>query len=91
MNTGKMLLGILGGVAAGALLGVLFAPDKGEKTRKKILQKGEDLVDDMKVKLDNVVEDAGSKIQNVLKEAGNMVRQGREKVNSLKPEVMDNV
>ncbi|MBK8191962.1 MAG: YtxH domain-containing protein [Lewinellaceae bacterium] len=51
MKTGKVLLGILGGVAIGALLGVLLAPDKGSNTRKKIRRKGEDLVDDVKAKV----------------------------------------
>ena len=45
MSTGKALLGVLAGVAAGALLGILFAPDKGSATRGKIVKKGNDYVD----------------------------------------------
>ena len=36
MSTGKVMLGILAGLAAGEALGILFAPDKGSETRKKI-------------------------------------------------------
>ena len=36
MKADKLILGVLGGVAVGALMGVLFAPEKGSKTRKKI-------------------------------------------------------
>jgi gas vesicle protein len=31
----KLLLGIIAGAAAGTLVGILIAPDKGAKTRKK--------------------------------------------------------
>ena len=40
MSTGKIVVGVLAGVAVGALLGVLFAPDKGSETRKKISKGG---------------------------------------------------
>ena len=50
MSTGKILLGVLAGVSAGALLGILFAPDKGSATRKKISKKGQDYADDLQEK-----------------------------------------
>lgn len=54
MSTGKLLLGVLGGVAAGALLGVLFAPDEGKNTRKKITDKGNDLAGGLKGKVEDL-------------------------------------
>ena len=66
MNSGKVLLGVLGGAAAGALIGVLFAPDKGSKTRKKILTTGRDYVDDLKGKFDGIIHDATNKYQNFI-------------------------
>jgi gas vesicle protein len=60
MSSGKVLLGLLAGIAAGTLIGILFAPDKGSDTRKKISKKGEDYVDSLKEKFnefrDTVVE-----------------------------------
>lgn len=54
MKTSRVVLGVLAGAAVGALIGVLFAPDKGSNTRKKIMQKGEDFVDDVKDRVDKV-------------------------------------
>jgi len=46
MSTTKNLItGILGGVAIGATLGILFAPAKGSKTRKRIQKTVEDSTD----------------------------------------------
>ncbi|PJJ09294.1 YtxH-like protein [Flavobacterium sp. 1] len=53
MSTGKLVLGILGGVAAGAILGILFAPEKGSKTRKKIADKGNDFASGLKRKFED--------------------------------------
>ena len=48
MKNTDVVVGVLSGLAVGVLLGVLFAPDKGSTTRKKIAQKGTDLKDSLK-------------------------------------------
>jgi gas vesicle protein len=45
MSSSKVLIGFLAGAAVGSALGILLAPDKGSETRKKILEKGNDLGD----------------------------------------------
>lgn len=45
MNSSKVLLAILGGVAVGAAIGILFAPDKGSETRKKVSDAAKDFTD----------------------------------------------
>lgn len=34
---GQMMIAMLAGAAIGGILGILFAPDKGTETRKKLL------------------------------------------------------
>ena len=42
-NTEKILLGLASTFAVGAVIGLLFAPEKGDRTRRKILRTGKDL------------------------------------------------
>jgi gas vesicle protein len=65
MGKGKVLLGVLAGVAVGAALGVLFAPDKGWNTRKRILKKGEDLKDDLIDKFEEFLDSLSVKADEV--------------------------
>lgn len=44
-NTGKIVLALLCGAAAGAALGILFAPAKGSETRKRIADSAGGLAD----------------------------------------------
>jgi gas vesicle protein len=57
MSRGRIILGALAGVAAGALIGILFAPDKGTATRKKIVNKGEEYVENLKEKINGLLND----------------------------------
>jgi len=62
-NTGKIITAVAAGAAAGAILGILFAPDKGSETRRKMGEKGKQLSDNVKEKLQ-----AGKEKYNDLKE-----------------------
>lgn len=60
-----MLLGLLAGVAVGAAVGVLFAPEKGSDIRKKISTKGNDYKSGLKDKFGNLVDSASETVENV--------------------------
>ena len=47
-DNSKVLIGLLTGLAAGAALGLLFAPDKGSETRDRLNQSLKDLGDSIK-------------------------------------------
>ena len=65
MSTGKFVSGILLGVAVGALAGILFAPDKGSKTRKKLRRQS----DNLKEKLNGMVDDMTEKYEDVMEKS----------------------
>ena len=50
-TSGKILAAVAAGIAAGAVLGILFAPDKGSETRRKINEKGKKFADDVNEKI----------------------------------------
>lgn len=54
MSTNKVILSVLAGLATGAILGILFAPDKGSETRRKISKKTTDTLDDIKHKFQSL-------------------------------------
>lgn len=55
-KNGNGILALLAGAAIGAAIGILFAPDKGSKTREKIKDGFDDLKEEVKSKL-NTLED----------------------------------
>ena len=87
MKTEKLVLGVLGGVAAGALMGILFAPAKGKKTRRKIMNKGNDGVDALKDKFDSLLDTVSEKYENIWEPEEDLITEGKAKLNSVKKEI----
>lgn len=77
MKSGKVIVGLLAGLAAGAVLGILFAPDKGSKTRNKIMNKGEDYADELKEKFDEFLDTISEKYETTKQEAKDMLLKGK--------------
>jgi len=84
MNSGKAVLGILAGVAAGAMLGILFAPDKGSVTRKTISNKGSDTLDELKDKLDELVKTVNEKFAKGSAKADEFANTVKTKAEAIK-------
>jgi gas vesicle protein len=80
MGSGKVLLGVLAGVAVGATLGILFAPDKGSTTRKKISRKGDDYAEELEEKFNDFVEGISKQFEAVKEEATQMAEDSKHKV-----------
>ena len=81
MSSGKMLAGVLVGLAAGTVLGILFAPDSGTETRKKLKKKSGDYVDALKDKFGDYVDTIADKYEDLKGEAKDMAAKGKKEYN----------
>ena len=83
-NTGKVIGAIFLGAAIGGALGILFAPDKGTETRKKISKKGNELTDAVKEKFDAIVDKFKKEVADVQEQADEFAANGKSVIEKLK-------
>lgn len=72
-NANKIMTALAAGVAIGGVLGILFAPDKGENTRKKIADNSKKFTDTIRDKV-NEGKDKLSGIRNNVRERVDSIR-----------------
>ena len=76
-NTFKVIGALFVGALVGATIGVLFAPEKGSKTRKKLIGGAKDLAEDLKNKVNDEIDALKNKAQE-------LEEMAEEKLSSLK-------
>jgi gas vesicle protein len=73
----KLITGVIIGAAVGAALGILFAPESGKDTRKKIAKKGSDLGDTVLNKFNEFGEVLQDKFKSIKTDANNLMEKGK--------------
>ena len=79
-NSGSKFLYFLTGMGIGAMIGILFAPQAGEKTRELIAGKAEEGRDYLSQKGHEVRDQATSYVDRGKETAGSYVDRGKEAV-----------
>jgi gas vesicle protein len=77
MSSKKLVTGLFIGAAAGLILGILFAPDKGTETRKKIAGNAGDIADDVKDVFNDLRDGISSRLSKLKSEAGELEGEPR--------------
>ena len=91
MKSGKLLLGLVSGAVAGAVVGLLYAPKKGEDTRKAITKKGDDYIKGANKSIHDLTDSIGHKMDALKARTKATVASSKseEKINKAKAEMHD--
>ncbi len=87
MNTGKVVLGVIAGLATGALVGILFAPAEGSRTRRKIKKQGENYLNELKDKYSEYTESLSDNLDRVKGKMSAFADKGKDAMNKAAKEV----
>jgi gas vesicle protein len=80
MSKKNVLIGFLSGIAAGAAIGILFAPAKGTDTRDKIKRTSRKVTDD-------ITETIGKQVDSLRRHFNNFVDDTKNRFGNLESEV----
>jgi gas vesicle protein len=83
-DSSKVVVALLAGLAAGAALGILFAPEKGTETRDKLSESLKNLGDTIK-------ETAAAEIDNLVNLKDRVVDNIKSKVKGAEEEYQDDL
>lgn len=90
MKPNNVITGIVSGLAIGTILGILFAPDKGCNTRRKIAKKGSDLRGGIKNSIDNLVSSIENKYEELASKVENVIDESKSRFGDIKKDLKQN-
>ena len=90
-DTGKLMMTLTAGFAAGVVAGILFAPEVGEKTRESIKSKAAELGDELDKHYQAELDKLKDKVSDLTKELKQKVAASglEEKADEVKAKVME--
>jgi gas vesicle protein len=80
MDNSKVLWGFLGGLAIGAIAGILLAPEKGSETRKNLKKMASDVSDAVEESLHSAMDKVKEKYADAMQEGEEFVERAAEKM-----------
>jgi len=87
MKAKSVLLTIMISAAAGAVAGILFAPEKGARTRRELSKKGHDLSDMARDEFEDFLKFTRTKYNSAKNQTEDLIEKGEKKAKELKKQV----
>ena len=72
MSAKKVLIGAIAGAAAGAVLGILYAPAKGSTTRNRFKRRSFEYSEELEAKFDDLIDSITEQFETVVVEVNRM-------------------